>query len=119
MPFVAPDEPDDFLAALPFPEAQTALTSPPVAGSTRSATCGWHGTFTDPNRGAYAVVAPDGPLADLLGERIRVRSGARAVVATVTAERDIPEDLSLARRAFLELALLSTEELRVSVEVLA
>jgi hypothetical protein len=86
--------------------------------------CGWHGTWLDPEpQGAsFAVVDREGDLADLVGERIRVSAYGRSVVAYVHRATELDSGdvhLSLSRRAFAALAVLSTEELRVKVEVLS
>lgn len=112
-------------AALPFPEAQAQLASPglmptrPVAAS-----CGWHGTGLDPERGSFAIVARDGPLADLVGERLAVSrrdtAEARTVYVYVHADSDtLTEELSLTRRAFMALADPALEDVPVVVEVVA
>lgn len=118
----APPEgaPEDFYATLPFADAQAVLRSTvPEPRTARLATCEWHSTMIDPGRGSFAVVRRGGPLEELLGERILVTAGGRSVAAYVTALREIEEDLSLYRRAFLALATLATERLTVKVEVLA
>lgn len=111
---------EDYYAALPWPESQRKLAEgAAVPHSARLATCGWHGTKIDPNRGAFAIVRSDGPLADLLGERVRVGAYPRAAYVYVTDERaDVEEDISLTRRAFAALAPLATDELAVKVEVM-
>ena len=114
-----PDAPEDYYAELPWAEGQAVLAAgAPLAGSAKIASCGWHGTRTDPNRGWFAVVAQAGPLADLLGERVRVTAAGRSLCALVVDSRDVAEDISLARPAFARLAVLSTEQLTVRVEVM-
>lgn len=119
--WTGPDTADEHIAALPFGESQRIFAiGGPVAGSARLVTCGWHGTKTDPNIGAYGIARADGPLADYVGERVRVRDSEsqRVVYVYIVDEADVIEDLSLTRRAFMELGLASTEELSAVVEVM-
>lgn len=128
-PYKVPDVEDQALARLPWGLSQRVLgASGPVRTTRRAATCGWHGTSVDPERGAFCIVRSDGPLADLVGERVRVtlRQGTRERVVTLYCHDEQPfpleaaqEDLSLTRRAFLALAPWSTDSLAVSVEVLS
>lgn len=119
---------DDYLATLPWDVTQRVFgASAAIRGTLRTATAGWYGTKFDPTMGAVAIVRSDGPLADLVGERVQVtrRAGApRSVVVYITDERDFPdeladEDLLLTRRGFFALADLATDALDVTVEVLA
>jgi hypothetical protein len=116
---------DEYHAALPFWEAQTKLgDEPPVAGIAHSMTCGWHGTRLDPRRGSFALVRREGEFAlgddnDLIGERVRVTYRDRSVNVYVVGDADLDDDISLSRRAFAALGLLSTEFLDVDVEVLS
>lgn len=121
--------PDDYLARLPWDVAQAALGSAgTIAASRQTAVAGWHGTSTDPEAGSFCIVRSDGPLADLVGERVRVtyRVGtlARAVALFCHDEQDFgaaaaDEDISLTRRAFMALAPLALDSVTVEVEVLA
>lgn len=123
-PWVEPAVDDLELTRLPFGLAQASLGATGVLRATRTAAvAGWHGTFLDPEHGAVAIVRSDGPLAELVGERVRVstRDGRRSVAVYVNDEQDFPdelaaEDLSLSRRAFLALAPWCTEALEVTVE---
>ena len=116
--------PDDHMALFPWFESQRLLmfdTAPELAVPV--ATCGWHGTNFDPNRGAYAVVREDGPLGDLVGERLRLTyfpepSLARSVVVYAITLGQPMEDISLSRRAFMGLAPLAAGRVSVVVDVL-
>jgi hypothetical protein len=108
---------DDFLnARYAFPESQAILVG--HASRTYHASAAWHGTRFDGERGVFAIVRAYGPLADLVGQRLRIRRGKRSVVCYCHDEGDTAEDISLTRRAFLELAPLATTRLQVRVEVL-
>jgi hypothetical protein len=121
--------PDGYLASLPWDVSQQALGAGGTISTSRlAATAGWHGPSTDPETGARCIVRTDGPLADLVGERLRItyRSGTRArqVVVYCHDEQDFgdeasEEDLSLTRRAMLALAPLALDSITVEVEVMA
>lgn len=93
-----------------------------VVGSTRSSSCGWHGRTFDERQGATAIVRLGGPLVDLIGKRLKVQSDYQGNTATiyvlVVGVDTVAEGISLSRRAFLELAPLSTDELPVNVTVM-
>ena len=120
-PWVKPDETDDYYGRLPFELAQSVLGEG-AALVTLAGECEWHGTKTDPERGSFCMVRSDGPLAALVGERIRVTSleaASRSVVAYVHNESaELTEDLSLTRKLYLALSLLSTDSVNVKIEVL-
>jgi len=128
-PLAVPAVDDLDLSRLPWDVAQRVLAASGALRQSRVvATAGWHGTILDPETGAVAIVRSDGPLADRVGERIRVsrRIGTleRSVVLVVHDELPFPdeladEDLSLAKRAFLDLGPWSAESLLVVVETLA
>ncbi len=110
--WIIPDVTDDALADLPWSLSQRALsTTGPVRGSSYQASVGWFGTKFAPYRRAQAIARTGSPLADLVGQRVRVTfnsgSGARTVFLWVADERafpdDMAEDLLITRRAFLEL----------------
>ena len=114
-----PDWGEDEYAALPWAEAQSILAG--SGGKTLAAhpaVCGWHGTDFDVNVGAFAVVNRDGPLSDLVGERLRVSYRDRAVYVYVVDAGPTAEDLSLTRRAFMGLDAPWRDDLSVVVEVL-
>lgn len=123
---------DDFyLARLPFQEAQRLLSqTAPISGSPRRAKLGWHHTFLDPETSAFAIVHTGGPLADLVGERLRISLRDERTTRTVTVychrEADLRvegdpllDDISLTRLAFAQLALLPTSQVAAHVEVLS
>lgn len=126
--FVVPAVPDEELLTLPWEVAQGALSATgPVPGTGRRAVIGWHGPMTDATECA-AIVRSDGPLADLVGQRVRLtrRIGPRRrEVAVYVADEQPwpggfePEDLSVSRRAWLELGDWALDSLEVTVEELA
>lgn len=130
MTYVPPaNMPDDYLARLPWDQAQIALgMGGEISASRVPATAGWHGASIDPETGAFCIVRSDGPLASLVGERLRVtyRQGtlARQVVVFCHDLQDFgeqasDEDLSLTRRAMLALAPLALDSITVDVAVMA
>jgi hypothetical protein len=112
------------IARLPFPEAQTALLAGKApSGERYLSSVGWHGTILNPERGSFAVVGESSALASLVGSRVRVSRAdlptTREVYVYVVAAADTDEPISLARRAFLNLGLLSATRASVLLEVLA
>ena len=81
---------------------------------------GWHDTQTHPETGAFALVRTGAGLDDLVGEILRVTSAApsaRSVYVYCLGSAGVPTDLSLTRRGFAALGLLSLESLACLVEV--
>lgn len=99
-----------------FPEAQRLLAGIPER-SLGELRIGWHDTVARPETGAAAAVRTGSALEDLVGEVLRVAVGARSAYVYVAGAADLATDLSLARRAFLALAPLSTESVTAHVEV--
>lgn len=107
---------DRQIATLPMPNATAVFgSSAPDSSMVAAATCGWHGSRFAQETGAFAIVKLDGPLSDYVGERVQVRYEDRTTYVFVYDERDIIEDISLTRRAFMDLAEPSADELDVTV----
>jgi hypothetical protein len=116
-----PELSDEEWAAYGWNTAQVRLAGQGTvqSGSRRSATVEWHHTTLDEHEGAFAVAREGGPLEEMVGDVLRVSYGDRsAYVYVVDASDDLDADLSLARRAFIQLANLSEDEVAASVEVL-
>jgi hypothetical protein len=75
-PYAPPDSDavdDDYLATLPWDQTQATFgAAGPLASTREAAVCGWHGRDFDERVGAIALIREDGPLAELVGERLRV-----------------------------------------------
>ncbi len=100
-----------------FPRAQELLGGVPSRRLPGLAATGWHSNDVHPEAGSVAVVGRLSPLAGLVGDIVRVTVGTRQVFVLVLGARDVPVDLSLARRPFAALALLTTTSLSAIVEV--
>ena len=78
----------------------------------------WYGTDISEERGAFCLVQSDSELVSLVGDILRVRFGENeAFVYCLGSSADLERELSLSRRAFSHLALLSTEFIYTIVEV--
>lgn len=111
-----PPEVEDLqLGRLPWSGAQESFAG--AARETVEATCGWHGTRLHHETGAFALVNREGPLAHMVGDRIKVTRDLNAIYVYVVGEEELEEDLSLSRRAFLQLGPLSADYLDVVVGV--
>lgn len=100
-----------------FPMAQSLLGDVPSRRLSGLVTVGWHANDVHPEAGSVAVVGRLSPLAGLVGDIVRVTVGTRQVFVFVLGARDVPVDLSLARRPFSVLALLTTTSVSAIVEV--
>jgi hypothetical protein len=113
----------DMIARMGWDDAQRFLASAVLTTPTFDVTTTWHGTVVDANRGAFAVVRRGGPLAGLVGQRIRVSTPGNqprsCLVYVWAAVPALEQDLSLARRAYFALDLLAKDTIDVHVEVLA
>lgn len=111
-------EPEFLVAQRAFPMAQELLAGVALRTLGR-VEVGWHDTRVHPSVGAFAVVADNGNLTDLIGEILRVSRGTREVFVYCVGARAVPVRLSLARRAFFGLGLLAHETLPCVVEVVS
>lgn len=100
-----------------WPEAQRIFKGPALRRLPSRAEVGWHGNEVDIEQGACAVVRAGAGLDDLIGEVLRVSIGSREAFVWVRGSRGVPHDVSLTRRAFLALGLLSHESIACVVEV--
>jgi hypothetical protein len=113
-----PDVSDEELAALGWLSSQTALAGAALVGTAQLVSVEWHGTQLDDRLGAYGIVADGGRLEPLVGERVRLTRGLRSCfIYVVDSTDELDADVSVTRRAFLELGDLSAEELLVTLEV--
>lgn len=119
-----PNETDLYLASLGFQSAQFALSGVGDPRTKQRSYATWHGTFLDPEpQGAsLAIVQSGSPLAELVGERVKVTSASRrSVTVYVHRETDLDLDddtqISLSRRAWQALAPASDDILLVTTEV--
>lgn len=110
-------EPEVLNARRAFPEAQALLAGEPLTALPTELEVGWHDTSTHPETGAFAVVGIDSGLDDWIGEILLVTANGRACYVYVMGAVDVPVALSLARRAFCSLAVLSVEALPALVQV--
>jgi len=112
-------ESDTYLGRLPFEMSQRAFgvgvqqIPRGNTGITPEVTVGWHGVNFDVETGAFAIARTGGAVEGLVGERVLVirRAGVyqKSVAVTLYAARNFPqvaldEDLSLTRRAFLQIS---------------
>jgi hypothetical protein len=115
--------PAEIAARLAWPEAQRLLASAvDDSAATLVTSATWHGTATDDNPGAFAIVRAGGPFAGLVGERLLITTtGNRARSCVVYVLKAVPAldgDLSLTRRAFASLDLLALDARDVFVQAL-
>lgn len=104
-----------------FPKAQELLAGSPTSDAPLRLDVGWHSNDVEAEAGAIAVVRDGAGLDAWLGQVLRVTSldhPDRAVFVFVLGARGVPTDLSLSRRAFLALGVLSLESLSCLVEVM-
>lgn len=139
-PFETPYEENTYLANLGFNSAQRALggvkrdaeaiwenRTVEVSGDARTkrrVTASWHGTYLDPQPtgASLAIAQSDGALEDLVGERLLVETDeGRSAIVYVHKASDLDLDdetqISLSRRAWMQLAAPGDESLRVTTSI--
>lgn len=107
-----------------FPVSQQLLAGAVLREEAAAASVGWHNTDVCAEMGAVAVVPTEGDLSGLVGDIVVVKNATplltRGVyVYVIGSDPRIIDDISIGRRAFLDLAPLSTESLVCSVGVIA
>jgi len=110
-------EPEILTGQRAFADAQRAFAGAALRRLPASVEVGWHDTEVDPLMGSFAVVRAAAGLDDLIGEVLHLTAGTREVYVYVVGSRDVPRDISLARRAFFALGLLAREAIDCAVEV--
>lgn len=101
-----------------FPKAMALISSQPESRVGDFVTVGWHSLDVDPATGPAGVVRIGGPLdPDLIGEVLRLTFEGHELFVLVLGARDVDADLSVSRRAFMELGLLARETVDAVVEV--
>lgn len=100
-----------------WPESQRIFRGAALRRLPTRVEVGWHFNEVDPEQGAVAVVRDGAGLDYLIGEILRVAIGTRQAFVWVRGARGVPHDLSLTRRAFLAIGLLSHESLACVVEI--
>jgi hypothetical protein len=122
--WAAPDELEVWYARMPHDEAQAVFAATGTQAGPKLASCSWHGTGLDPERGSFVVVRAGGRLDPWVGERVKItsrESGTHrgdAVYGFVHNALDIDDDLSVTRRMFLALALPGLDRIEVAVELM-
>jgi hypothetical protein len=111
-------EPEILHARRAFADAQALLAGEPLSAKATLVTVGWHDTATNPEAGSFAVIGSDSGLDDWIGEIVLAKVNGRECFVYVIASADVPVQLSLARRAFAALGLLSTERAAGYVQVI-
>lgn len=110
-------EPEVMIGQRAFPTAQALFNTPPLPGTSRYVQTGWHDTATYPLEGAFALIDPESGLDDLIGEVLAVHFAGRTVFVYCYTLVGLPYPLSLYRRAFLGLDLLTTKTILARVEI--
>lgn len=114
-----PPEPEVLEAREAFPDAQELLSARVSTGVVyERQALSWYGSIISDERGSFGVVNPDGPLADLVGDHVRITHREEVVVVYVAAAAEVPTPLAITRRAFLALGRLTEENITVTLEVL-
>lgn len=115
-----PNEPEIMDARLAYPDAQRALAGNIEEVSVTFNTLGWYDTKFHPERGCFAIVREDGPLVDLVGDRLHIRYGDKTVNVYCFTAREIEDgqDIVITRRSFAALELLAVDRIDVIVETL-
>ena len=108
-------EPDIIYSARAFPDVQADLNLYPPRPINGVFTCGWYGTSISEGRGSFAIVNDNGPLADRIGDYLRVQFTNKSVTVYCVESFTIPYDIAITRRAYFELAELWTPYLDVRV----
>jgi hypothetical protein len=113
------DEPEIVEARRAFDDAQVLLDRVPESLWPSLVDVSWYGTATHPERGAFAIVARNGPLADLVGDHLRVRYREKTVnVYVIASSLDVLTPLALTRRAYMALEVASVLSVSCAVEIL-
>lgn len=113
-------EPEILTARQSFPDAQAALDGVGSPFGNAAFTVGWYGTRVSAERGSFCIVNADGPLAELVGDTVRLRYGpGSTVLAYCVGSADLEWDMGVTRRVFAAVELLSVDIISVTLEVIS
>lgn len=88
-----------------YPVTQQLFAGSPIQRLASSTEVGWHDSNATTESGAFALVLTGGALEQYVGDRVQVTyAGRSTIVYVVEAVATLPWDISLWRRAFMELA---------------
>lgn len=110
-------EPEITAGRRAFPMAESLLEDVPLSVAAVNMATGWHDTAISDEQGAFAVVRDGADLDDLIGEVLQITYKTRTIYVYCLGSAGVVADLSLARRAFLSLALLTEEAIGARVAV--
>jgi hypothetical protein len=111
---VVPVEPEVNIGRRAFPVTQELFAGSPL-GEAQTLECGWYDTSVNIESGAFALVQTGAGLDDLIGEIVQVTNGALSVFVYVLQAAAIPTPFGLARRAWMAIALPSSESIECQV----
>lgn len=101
-----------------FPKAQELLGGAVSRRLPGFVEVGWHGTARSLESGSFALVGLGSELSELVGDIVKVTGPSGfSVFAYVLGVRDVATELSLTRRTFLGMELLSKAPVGCVVEV--
>lgn len=100
-----------------WPESQVALRGATDPSQVFDVLACWYDTDIEEHEGAFCLVDVGGPLADLVGDFVRVTHAGREAFVYCLGQEDLPCEIGLARRAFMALEFLNVSEIDVTVEV--
>lgn len=109
------EEPDIVFARGGFSDVQDTLMQYSTRRLDGLFTCGWYGTAIQPERGSFCIVNANGDLANQIGNYLSVTYGGLSTALYCVETRQIPYDIAITRRAFLDLAPLWKPYLNVRV----
>lgn len=113
-------EPEILEARRSFPDTQAAMAAAgvPTLFGADFYTVSWKGHELTGTQGSFCVVRADGPLANLVGDHLRLRFGAsKSVFVYCVGSANLEVDIGVTRRAFAALELLAVDSITVLVEV--
>ena len=118
---VFPNEPEVMDARLAFSDAQSALEGLDHERDYVTYTCGWYDRNVNEERGCFGLVHDAGPLAHLVGDRVKLITFEASVnvyvVNSISVEGE--HDIVINRRAFAAVSLLAVDRIAVQVDVMS
>lgn len=115
-----PAEPEVLAARRAFPKAQELLAGGARRRISSLVEVGWHDIAAHPERGAFALVRRTGPYEELVGEILMLTYEDRPTIFVYCVNTaDVPQDITVYRRAFIALARPARTSIPCTVEVRA
>lgn len=111
------DEPEILNGTRAWPETQAEFVGAPDPNRKRYAIeSSWYDTTTNQHEGAFCMVQSGSEMEELIGDIVQVVYKNKQIYVYCVGSADLSADFALARTAFFNIELLSSDDILVGVQ---